>query len=175
MTRIVAFLVTGLIVCTAVGFSGGYLAAQSANNTGAAQPAPRRVTSSAREPGTERPTSRDEVKSRIVGALLDLLDEINTDGSDEERKLIKEILFEADDELSRSLGKNSVITIMKHNNFQNQRRGTFVRPEDFQSQPTNTARAAAAPLETQESATPPPATAPSPNPQPADPFDNLFE
>ena len=70
-------------------------------------------------PKIEEPAEEDEEKSPIVKAILKVLDEFDGDegegNTDETRDLMRRILREADPELDRSLGKNSLRLIAEAN------------------------------------------------------------
>jgi hypothetical protein len=78
----------------------------------------------ARQPGAPQPAAAQpaagdeprEPKSPIVRELLKRLDEIAGDGSEEESKLVRDVLLDADEELSNSLGDHSRDKILKANN-----------------------------------------------------------
>lgn len=94
-------LVAGLMMCAA-GCSG--------NQAGAAAPAGQapageNVAQAPQRPQGNRPAGgrNDEVKSSLVRSMLDVLDGMTDQGTDEEHGKIRSILLEADEELHRTL------------------------------------------------------------------------
>jgi hypothetical protein len=57
----------------------------------------------------------EDAKTPLVKRLLESLQEMGQEGTDEERKLIRKLLHDADDELAKSLGDNSRKKIMAAN------------------------------------------------------------
>ena len=69
------------------------------------------------QPKITEPAEEDEEKSPIIKELLKLVDEIRggEDNSKDNRNLLRKVLREADPELARSLGKNSLRLIQEAN------------------------------------------------------------
>lgn len=81
--------------------------------------------------GQEPAEPRYEAKSRLIRALLHELSKLEEQGgegigTDEERSLIRRTLMQADAEISRSFGGNSVDAIRRYNN---RRPPVIVRPD----------------------------------------------
>jgi hypothetical protein len=70
----------------------------------------------ANNPATKNGAAASEPKSPMVRAILKVLEEIGTEqGTEEERRLVREQLLQADAELAQSLGDNSRRKIMQAN------------------------------------------------------------
>ena len=74
----------------------------------------------------------DKPRSRMIRALLEILDGLEGEGTDEERKLIHSLLMDADAELAEALGENSREAIMDANN---RHQGFNVRRARLQQRP----------------------------------------
>ena len=71
-----------------------------------------RVAQRSNESGRGQST---QPRSRIICRLLEMLGEVKDEGTPEERKLIREILLKADEELYKSLGENARKKILEAN------------------------------------------------------------
>ena len=74
--------------------------------------------------GEEDPQA--EIKTPLIHILLDLLDGLSEDATKEEQRTLRRVLTDADAELNRSLGRNSLRRIQRANN--NYRRASPVNP-----------------------------------------------
>ncbi len=132
----------------------------------------------------ERPQNNDEVKTPMLRNLLDQLEQMN-EGTDEDRDLFRNLIYDADVELRDSMGEN----LIKKINAANKRKPSFqvkaspsqplkVRPKADKKKPTDkpaeTKPAEVKPIEPQPVVPPVVDPAVEPTEPKKDVFDDIF-